>query len=622
MNFRRKHLSGYTLLALIAMTTPALSHAIELKDAVMQTVKDNPEIGMKWYTFRASAEEKGIARADFFPTVDLSYTVGHENLKDPQSKNVATESSFTRHGYAATLNQNLFTGFQTINQLKQLDYTARARYFEYLAAAESQSLESVRAFIDVVRYSKLVEIAEENYAVHKGIYEQILQRVSQGVGRRVDLEQINGRLSLAESNLINEMSNLHDVKARYARIMGEEPPAELTLPALDLNLVPSNADLMPLADKSNPSLLAARSFYRASEHDINVRKGAFSPKVDLRATHVNTENYQATDNNYRDTAVELVVSMNLFRGGADRARLLAATERKGEAEAMGIKACRDMRQQVSIAHNDVLKITSQLDALRQHALSTEKARDAYRSQFDIGQRTLLDLLDSENELFDARREQINGELNQQLAIYRVLGESGRLLEALQIQPQDSSLSRADDLTYPTCPTDYTAPMAFDKDKVAARNMTAPIVAKTTPAPIVRDVTVRVQVQFDLDSAKLRPESIPALDQLVTTLNMPELANKTFRVEGHTDTTGGFNHNLDLSKRRAQAVRDYLQSKGIAASRLSSEGYGSTRLLPNLAPTDPTHRRVVVVIQDNSAPAAPLPVKKPVKRLKKPAAPTN
>ncbi|MEQ6289760.1 TolC family outer membrane protein [Vogesella sp. GCM10023246] len=620
MNFRRKYLNGYTLMALFAMAIPTLSHGLALKDAVIQTVKDNPEVGMKWYNFRASAEEKGIVRAEFFPTVDLSYTVGREHLRDPINSTTATDSKFTRHGYAATLNQNLFTGFQTVNQLKQLDYTARARYFEYLAAAETQSLESVRAFIDVVRYSKLVEIAEQNYAVHKGIYEQILQRVSQGVGRRVDLEQINGRLSLAESNLINEMSNLHDVKARYARIMGEEPPAELTLPALDLNLVPSNADLMPLADKSNPTLLAARSFYRASEHDINVRKGAFSPKLDLRATHTNTDNYQATDNNYRDTAVELVVSMNLFRGGADRARLLAATERKGEAEAMGIKACRDMRQQVSIAHNDVMKISSQLDALRQHALSTEKARDAYRSQFDIGQRTLLDLLDSENELFDARREQINGELNQQLATYRVLGESGRLLEALQIQPQDSSLARADDLTYPSCSTDYTAPIAFDKNKVGAS--TAPIVAKTTPQPIERDVTVRVQVQFDLDSAKLRPESIPALDQLVTTLNMPELANKRFRVEGHTDTTGNFNHNLDLSKRRAQAVRDYLQGKGIPASRLDNQGYGSTRLLPNLAPTDPTHRRVVVVIQDNSAPAAPLPVKKPLKKAKKPVAPTN
>jgi len=225
MNFRRKYLHGYTLMALLAMSISTVSHGLELKDAVVETVKSNPEIGMKWYNFRASAEEKGIARADFFPTIDVSYTTfnfrasaeekgiaradffptidvsyttGHENLRDPINSTTATTSSFNRHGYEATLNQNLFQGFQTVNQLKQLDYTARARYYEYLAAAEAQGLEAVRAFIDVVRYSKLVEIAQQNYAVHKGIYEQILQRVSQGVGRRVDLEQINGRMSLAE----------------------------------------------------------------------------------------------------------------------------------------------------------------------------------------------------------------------------------------------------------------------------------------------------------------------------------------------------------------------------------------------------------------------------------------
>nr|WP_088966099.1 TolC family outer membrane protein [Vogesella sp. LIG4] len=591
------------------MTVPAISHALDLKDAVMETVKSNPEVGMKWYAFRSSVEDKGIARADFFPTADISYTTGHENLRNPINATTATDTSFDRHGYQATLTQNLFQGFQTVNQLKQMDYTARGRYYEYLAAAEAQGLEAVRAFIDVVRYSKLVEIAQENYAIHKGIYEQILQRVSQGVGRRVDLEQINGRLGLAESNLINEMSNLHDVSARYERIMGSPPPQELVLPALDLGMVPNSNELMPLADKNNPSLLAARSFYRAAEHDINVRKGAFSPRVDLRANHLETSNYQGLNNNYRDTAVELVVSMNLLRGGADRARLRSATEHLGEAEALGVKACRDMRQQVSIADNDVVKITSQLDALRQHAISTEKARDAYRAQFDIGQRTLLDLLDSENEVFDAKREQLNGEMNQELATYRVMAESGRLLQALQIMPQDSDLNKVDDLTYPSCPTDYTAPTTLDKNKIPAQSLTAPVVANTKPAPLQKDVTVRVQVQFDLDSAKLRPESLPALDQLATTLSMPEMANKHFRVEGHTDTTGGFNHNLDLSKRRAQAVRDYLVTKGIPASRLDNEGYGSTHLLPNLAPTDPTHRRVVVVIQDNAGPAVPMASKK-------------
>ena len=219
MNFRRKHLYGCTLAALLTMVIPSASFALELKDAITQTVQNNAEVGMKWYNFRATAEEKGVASAGFFPTVDLSYNTGRERLREPQTDGSVNSRSFNRHGYTATLNQNLFQGFMTVNQVKQLDYTSRARYFEYLAAAEQQSLEASRTFIDVVRYSKLVEIAEDNYAIHKGIYEQILQRVTQGVGRRVDLEQINGRLGLAESLLIKVISILLVVSELYARII-------------------------------------------------------------------------------------------------------------------------------------------------------------------------------------------------------------------------------------------------------------------------------------------------------------------------------------------------------------------------------------------------------------------
>jgi len=507
MNFRPKSISGSTLIALLALSLPMASHALELKDTIEQTLKNNAEVRMKWHTFRASLEERGIAEAGFKPTVDLSYATAREKNKTPTSTGGTSTSSFTRHGYNLALSQNIFAGFITTNQVKQLDYTSRARYFEYLAAAEQQGLESVRAFVDVVRYSKLVNIAEENYAIHKGIYEQILQRVTQGVGRRVDLEQIAGRLALAESNLVNELSNLNDVSARYARITGEAPANELKLPGLNLGLIPPANDLMVLADKNNPSLQAARAFYRAAEAEIDVRRGAFSPTLDLRANKAATTNKDGVKGRTNEQAIELVVNMNLYRGGADRARLASATERRDEAEALGVKACRDMRQQVSIAYNDSVRISSQLESLRQHQLSTEKARDAYRKQFDIGQRTLLDMLDSENELFESRRELLNAELNQQLATYRVLGESGRLMEVMQLKPKDDGVDNDTDLSAPSCPTSYVAPTPLDASKIPARSFNsgaelAPVVANTAPVATSRDITVNLQVQFDLNSAKI------------------------------------------------------------------------------------------------------------------------
>ena len=628
MNFRSKRITGSTLAALLALSMPIATQALELKDVVEQTLKNNAEVRMKWHTFRSSVEEQGVAKAGFLPSVDLSYAVARENNKIPTTSGSVTKQDFTRHGYTVAVNQNVFSGFITTNQVKQLDYTSRARYYEYLATAEQQGLEAVRAFMDVVRYSKLVGIAEENYAIHKGIYEQILQRVTQGVGRRVDLEQIAGRLALAESNLVNELSNLNDVSARYARITGEAPPNELKLPGLNLGLVPTPADLMVVADRSNPSLQAARAFYRAAEAEIDVRRGAFSPTLDLRANKSSTHNKDDVKGRTDEQAVELVLSMNLYRGGADRARLASATERRDEAEALGVKSCRDMRQQVSIAYNDTVRIGSQLESLRQHQLSTEKARDAYRKQFDIGQRTLLDMLDSENELFEARRELLNAELNQQLAVYRVLGESGRLMQTMQLQPKDDDSAKDTDLNVPSCPTSYVAPTPLDTSKIAARSFNTgadnagelpPLTANSAPTLGSRDVTVNMQVQFDLNSAQIRSESLPMLDQLATTLRMPQMAQKRFLIEGHTDSTGSAALNQQLSQQRAKSVYDYLVAKGVDASRLDSIGRGDSLPLPGKAANDPLNRRVAVVLQDMS-PAKPLQPSATKPALLPPAAP--
>lgn len=629
MHFRRKRLPVLLGLTLLMSGTLPAAQAFEVRDAVSQTLKNNAEVRMKWHNFRASTEEKGVAQAGFLPSIDFSVAAARESRDSPAANGGRNSSSFTRNGYNLSLSQNLFQGFITTHQVKQLDLTSRARYYEYLAEAENQSLEAVRAYIDVVRFGKLVEIAEENYAVHKGIYEQILQRVSQGVGRRVDLEQVAGRMALAESNLLNEIANLHDVSARYARIVGNAAPEQLTLAGLLAS--PSGDEVMNLAEKNNPRLQAAAALFHSAESEISARKGAFMPTLDLRASRDSTNNRDGVKGRDNRSALELVFNMNLYRGGADKARLSAAAARLDEAEALGTKACRDMRQQVAIAYNDSLKLDAQLDALRQHQLSTEKARDAYRQQFDIGQRTLLDMLDSENELFTARRDLLIAELDLQLARYRIAGESGRLLEVLQLKQAEPEGLNSDALRTFACATAKADPsIALKPAKSVMSSFTtstvAPtVVSKTVPTPLQREVVINTRVQFDLSSANIREESKAELNSLAQTLLLPEMAGKRYLVEGHTDSSGNAAANLSLSQQRADAVKQYLITQGVPADRLDSLGRGNTAPLPGIAANDPSHRRVLIVTQSASAlPASPTaPAAAPVVQRNAPvSAPVN
>ena len=147
------------------------------------------------------------------------------------------------------------------------------------------------------------------------------------------------------------------------------------------------------------------------------------------------------------------------------------------------KACRDARQTLAIAFNDGVRLREQLSYLNQHRLSTEVAREAYRQQFDIGQRSLLDLLDTQNEYFEASRAYINAQNNGFVAQARTLAAMGRLTAALGVsrpnQPSaaDAGQDRGELPPEELCPFDTPSLLEVDKAKAVAEAL-----VRARPAP--------------------------------------------------------------------------------------------------------------------------------------------
>lgn len=423
----------------IALMIPAFAGAQQgkapttLTEAAQKAVSNNPEVQARLHVFNAAREEIDVARGGYFPRVDLTAGIGRERLRDPGFDS----QSFTRRGASINLNQMLWDGLATRNEVRRLGHAKLTRYYELLDASENAALEASRAYYDVLRYRKLVGLAEENYVQHRSVFEQIQRKVQAGAGRRVDFEQASGRLALAESNLVTETANLHDVSARYQRIVGEVPPGSLP-PAGLYKDVPAQAnELQRIGQQKNPAIAAAIENIRAAQADADGRKAPFQPKVDFRLRQDWDKNREGIPGTRNDAVAEVVLNYNLFNGGADIARIRQFAERLNNAKDLRDKACRDMRQTVAIAYNDTRKLTEQLTYLDQHQTSIEKARDAYRKQFDIGQRTLLDLLDTENELFQAKRAYANAEHDLGISYVRAKAGVGELLATLGLTRLDT-----------------------------------------------------------------------------------------------------------------------------------------------------------------------------------------
>ena len=629
--------------------------------AAQKAVETNPEVQARWHAFLAAAEEKSVAQGGLLPQIDLGANIGRE-------RKVAAPSAggnFGTYNFATAdlnLRQMLFDGGLTSSEITRLGHAQLTRYYELLEASEQVALAAVQAYADVVAARELVDTAKENYVIHKQTAMQVDERFRAGVGRGADSEQANGRLALAESSLLTELTKLNDANARYLNVLGELPASNLRpLPdPFKLGTMPKSIlDALIFGLPNNPALNAAVENARAKEAEVNTKQSAFLPRIDARAYANRGNNAGGYRGNSRTEGVQLALTYNIYRGGSDVARTRQATALRDQSLELKEKACRDARQTLSIAYHDVKTLDEQLAYLDQHRLSTEKAREAYRSQFDIGQRTLLDLLDTQNEYFAANQAYISARYKQIAAQARTLAVSGQLVSTLGVSRKDQPTAQqagqskdalsTQDICAPTSPIE----LVIDKTVPAPVAKVAP--AKPTPPSsyvvLVPDpdgavgkvevttasgVTSLTQAQdaawldgtgkafkasgaqvkgdfdqaivhlpllpeqfrlfFDLGSANLTKDSTTELPKVIDAMKQRQAPDVS--VVGHTDTVGSTKYNRELGLKRANSVADKIRAEGLKDVEVSVQSEGEDKLL---VPTkdgiaEPMNRRVEITVR--------------------------
>ncbi|MGQ0622040.1 MAG: TolC family outer membrane protein [Panacagrimonas sp.] len=602
-------------------------------EAAQKAIATNPEVEAAWNAFLAAEDEQKSAKGGFLPRVDLGASAGFENhdIDDAQGLNIngggdGRDTDYEPVGVNLTVTQLLYDGFSTSSNVARLGRAKRERYFDLLNAAESTALDAVQAYEDVRRYRDLVALAEKNVLRHGGVLGRIKEKVGAGVGRSVDLEQATGRRALAESNLAIEKGNLHDVSSRYQRIVGEWPAGNLAPAEHDKATLPANAvEALDLAYAGHPALAAATENIRATEEQRRNRRSRYQPRLDLRLRGDYGDDIDRITGESTDTRAEVVMSYNLFNGGSDKAAVEQSEHLISVSENNRESTCREVRQNLRIAFNDHQRIARQLEYLKIHKDATDKSRTAYLDQFQIGQRTLLDLLDTENEYFEAQRAFVNGNYDYSIASARTLAGMGRIRQAIGITRADlpslDSIGGEEKDKGSPCPAEpevpvevAVAPLDSDGDGVPDIDDLCPDTPPGTPVDSAgcakKEVVVLNGVTFAFDSAILTEPSKEILKNSARILS----ANPKVRAEvaGHTDWIGTNIYNLLLSERRAESVVKYLVSQGVGVDQLTPRGWGETqpKTTNETAEGRSINRRVEFRLLDTDSPTAAPPAAKP------------
>ncbi|WP_251978911.1 TolC family outer membrane protein [Salinicola avicenniae] len=409
------------------------AQAQTLTEAVTQAVMSYPATRTELARYRQSLDDADAQRGAYRPSVDLEARVGYgENESEIDGVSQSSDPHDYRRAYV-TISQLIWDGNTTLERIRQADAESDYQRWQIAAAANQIGLATINSYLDVLRSQRLVDLAQRNVDTHQRIAADIRRREELGAGTTTDTSQVEGRLAQAQSSLISARNNLDDAVSSFVRYVGERP-RDLSLPdQADMDSVPNEFDAaMAMATADNPLVIAASRSIAAAQYEVAAERGDFLPSFHAEASRQASRDYDYEGNDSDDWNADLVMSWNLYRGGIDTAELRSREDALRAVRYDSDRSLREIRDELRLAWNARDYVTSQLPYLQRHVDASQQTRVNYRKQFDIGRRTLLDMLDSETELFNAQQAQVEAEFALRRANYRLLSATGQLLDNLQV----------------------------------------------------------------------------------------------------------------------------------------------------------------------------------------------
>lgn len=400
-----------------------------LSEAIQSTVDNHPELHASVNDRLSADEDVKVAKGGYLPTVDLIAGYGREQTDSPSTRALGNHNKETLNYSDAELRlrQMLFDGFNTPNEVARTQATVNSRAYYIQGTAESLALRTVEVYLEVLKRREMVALARNNLQAHERVNDQIKLRSERGVGSTADLDQSEARLALAANNLYTEEVNLADAEANFFSSTGRLPD-ELEQPASVKGEVPENIELArQTVMDNNPYLKSAQADVYAAEKQYEVAKAPFYPRFDLELATSADDNVQGDEGHYNTWRAAVVMNYNLFNGMRDKARLQGVAHKINQSMDIRNNALRVLNENLALAWNAMENARMQTPKARDYADYTARSREAYQQQFSLGQRTLLDLLDSENELFTANRRYTEVRYTEEFSMYRVISAMGELL---------------------------------------------------------------------------------------------------------------------------------------------------------------------------------------------------
>jgi outer membrane protein len=408
----------------IIAALPASAETLE--SALARAYGANPALNAQRASVRATDENVARAKSGYRPRINATADVAGQVTERDLPGGSANTSRLAPRGVGIQIDQTLFNGFQTSNQVRQAESSVMSAR-ETLRNNEQNTLfDGATAYMNVLRDTAILNLQKNNVEVIDEQLRQTRDRFEVGEVTRTDVAQAESRLALARSQASLAEANLRTSIANYRRVIGVEPRQLAPGRPVDRLLPRSLEAALQIGLKEHPAIHAALHGVDAAELQVRITEGELAPQVGLTGALSQRYDTSISGDQTRSASIVARLTVPIYQGGDVQARTRQDKETVGQRRLEADSIRDQVRAAVISSWGQLEAARAQIIAAQAQVDAAETALNGVREEARVGQRTTLDVLNAQQELLNARVNLITAQRDRVVASYAVVQSTGRL----------------------------------------------------------------------------------------------------------------------------------------------------------------------------------------------------
>ena len=426
--------------AMIAVVAPA--QAVPLPEAVRLALETNPEIRQAVSNRAATMYEREQAAGLYLPRVSVEASAGIRELRNPTRRalGIANDTLYPLE-VGVVVDQLLFDSGAREAEVRYQAARTDAAAARVEERSEYIALNISRAYIDYILQQRLVAIAQDNATFHSALAGDLQTGVDQGSISIADLQQAQERLQASEARVVEAQEELELAAYTFERLAGV-PIGDVTMPPDLSGAMPESLGMaIEMARSNNPRVEEAEADLVAARNLVAKAKGEAGPSFNLEGRARYGQDIDGFSGETEDYQARAVMRWTIFDGGANVANIREQRARADEVNARLFERQRQAQEDAQQAWSRLSNQGRLVNELRDQSQISDDLLGSYREQFNVGRRSLLDVLDAQNTRYNVQAQYETAQLAQLYAQYRVLASVNRLVEAMGLDMARAAYER-------------------------------------------------------------------------------------------------------------------------------------------------------------------------------------